>query len=82
MTALARRHHNPDVEPERPGYSVRQDKLGWWWTDQGWAKSYKLAKVYARIEDARRASTVLHGTIVTGVPRFNGHVIEWKENPT
>lgn len=78
MTASAR--HNPDVEPERPGYCVYRPQDGAWLAD-GWAwvglPQRAAIRVYASLEEAARVASV-YSAVVTTVPRHNGYCVEWE----
>lgn len=77
MTASAR--HNPDVEPERPGYCVYRPQDGlflmpnWAW---GTSADRAHVVVYATLVEAARAASIFAGVVAT-VPRHNGYCVEW-----
>jgi len=72
-------HHNPDVETQRPGFSVYHPKRGEWYTPAAsWSKSAKDAHVWPLIVYAR-ATADMFGAEVTTVPRFDGWRYTWQE---
>ena len=78
----AQRPSNPDVEVERPGWSIRHEKLRCWWSEDGFVRDHRKAKVYLFHASAKRAAEVLHGARMTTVPHFNGYCVEWREVET
>lgn len=70
---------DPDVEPELPGWSIRHDALGLWWSRLGWIKDHRKAEVYPTLSASRFAACRLAGAIPTTRPRWNGHVVLYVE---
>lgn len=74
--------HNPDVEAQRPGCCVRDDRHGLWLAAPPklgvgllWSANPRDAHVFDATTAAFQASMM--GCIVTTVPRWTGHFMTW-----
>lgn len=85
--------HNPDVQPQRPGYSVCIEPARLFLCDAkdatngghhgiGWAYGLTTCRGKVTVWESRGAAQVaadrVGGAVVT-VPRWNGHVWVWEE---
>ena len=68
---------NPDVQEQRPGFSVYHPKRGEWYTPAAsWSRSAKDAHVWPLEIYARATANMFAADVVT-VPRWNGHFYSW-----
>jgi hypothetical protein len=61
-------------------YALRHKGNGWWWSRLGWSSDWSKATPHT-LEQARRGERMIADAEVTGMPRHNGHCLEWDDVP-
>lgn len=69
--------HNPDVEPQKPGYCVYSPSANRFLVGFPRWGTAREAKVYES-ESAARYQALVLGSVVTSVPRNTGHFLTWE----